>query len=317
MRFYLAPLFCLLLFLTSCYRVSEKLEPHVNCTVRSKYLKNLPEAFPPLLTSEREKAWGQEYLLGRAFAKDLDLYRAITALKRAAYLIPKKESYRLLEIEYQILLCYYLGKRYDETTDLYNQSNLYTVDRSFPAHHDLLMILYESYIKTDNQLKATHILRILQDEYPETAKKLAFSTAVTEGNLSALKNYSSENHPQKIEMKETLSAYDTQKKSIRKAQTLNMVLPGAGYLYVGQKQSALTAFLLNGLFIAASAHFFYQGHIAAGIITAGFETGWYFGGIYGGGEAAKFYNERLYETLVHPKMQNEKQFPIFMLRYGF
>ena len=96
-----------------------------------------------------------------------------------------------------------------------------------------------------------------------------------------------------------------------------MILPGAGYLYVGQKQSAVTAFLLNGLFIAAAVHFFCKWEIAAGVITTSFEAGWYFGGIYGAGESAKLYNERVYEDLAYPALNRNGLFPVLMLQYGF
>ena len=109
----------------------------------------------------------------------------------------------------------------------------------------------------------------------------------------------------------------SRKSRSQKPKTLNAFLPGAGYLYVGQKQSAMTAFLLNGLFIAAAVHFFNHKQYAAGAITLSFETGWYFGGIYGAGESAKLYNERVYERHAYSVLNQEKLFPLLMLRYGF
>ena len=114
-----------------------------------------------------------------------------------------------------------------------------------------------------------------------------------------------------------MSYYEIKKKSVGGAQILNTFIPGAGYFYVGQKKTALTALLLNTLFIVASYEFFHHGYIAAGIITTSFEMGWYFGGIYGAGEAAKFYNERLFENVATPMMNQEKVFPALMLKYAF
>jgi hypothetical protein len=136
------------------------------------------------------------------------------------------------------------------------------------------------------------------------------------GNLEDLKKLSY-NPELQVSTKELLISYNKEKKSISKAQTLNAILPGMGYLYVGQKQSALTATLLNGLFIAAATHFFLHGHNSAGIIFSSFEAGWYFGGIYGAGEAAKLYNERVYEGKALTTLNQNKLFPIFMLNYGF
>ena len=53
------------------------------------------------------------------------------------------------------------------------------------------------------------------------------------------------------------------------------------------------------------------------MIFAGFEMGWYFGGIYGAGEEAKFYNERVYEAYATPMMNQRKLFPALSLQYAF
>lgn len=301
---------------TACYRVPNKLEPQISYLVQDKYIRSLESSFPPLTKHEREQEWGKEYFIGIAFAKKLDLYRAVTAFKRAEILIPDNLYHRKQEVEYYEILAYYLGKRYEEALDTFDDSSLCVIDATFPTYHDLLVILYESYLHTDKEDKANNILNILKHHYPETAKDLELSTALTMGNLDEFKklSYSPE---LRSSTKELLTAYNKEKKSISKAQTLNAILPGMGYLYVGQKQSALTATLLNGLFIAAATHFFLHGHKSAGIIFSSFEAGWYFGGIYGAGEAAKLYNERVYEGKALTTLNQNKLFPIFMLNYGF
>ncbi|CCB89891.1 tetratricopeptide repeat protein [Simkania negevensis] len=309
-------LLLLVVFVSSCYKVSDKLEPQVNYAVQDRYLKQLPPAFPELSYEEKKEAWGKEYILGQRFAQDLDFYRAITTFKRSEYLLPEEDTERLLEIQYQMLLCYYLGKRYQDAIQTYNHSKLYTTTIAFPAYHDMLVILYECYIETGDQLKAEHTLRTIRSYYPETAKKLELATILIEGDLIALEKESQQS-PSQTYLSEILTEYDAKKKSVKKAQTFNMILPGAGYLYVGQKQSAVTAFLLNGLFIAAAVHFFCKGEIAAGVITTSFEAGWYFGGIYGAGESAKLYNERVYEDLAYPALNRNGLFPVLMLQYGF
>ena len=75
--------------------------------------------------------------------------------------------------------------------------------------------------------------------------------------------------------------------------------------------------MLNSLFIWASAHFYSKGNYGAALICASFEAGWYFGGIYGAGESAKLYNERLYEKMAYPILKHERYFPVLMLKYGF
>ena len=312
--------FLLIIFLiaslSSCYRVPNTIEPQLSFSAQERYLKELPPAFPPLTKAEKEEAWGKEYLIGERFAKELDFYRAITTFKRAEFLLtPQDQSKRLQEIQYEIILCYYLGKRYSALLQTFNHSTLCKVGPEFPTYHDLLIILYESYIQTDQIEQAAHILYLLHHYFPESAKKIDLSRALSSGDLNALEKEVKEN-PSNTAVASLLHSYEVKKKSVSKAQSLN-IIPGAGYLYVGQKQSALTAFLLNGLFIAASVRFFQKGHIAAGIITTSFESGWYFGGIYGAGEAAKMYNERVYEKEADILLRKEKLFPLLMLRYGF
>lgn len=297
-----------LLLTGGCYRVPDKIEPQVSYSVADGHIKELPTSFPPLTAPEKQSSWGQEYQIGVAFAKELDLYRAITFFKRSEILLPIGNEKRLKELQYYIIYSYYLGKRYDEAVDAFHDSDLKAADSSFPAYHDLLVILYESYFAIGEEDKAEYILEITKHEYPETAKKLAISTALITGDMETIRD--SEHHA-------TISKpYELQKKSIPKAQALN-IIPGAGYLYVGQKQSALTAALLNAAFIFATVKFFQNGNVPAGVIFASFEMGWYFGGIYGAGEAAKLYNERLYETRAHHALAKDHLYPVLQLRYGF
>lgn len=217
--------------------------------------------------------------VGFGFARQLDLYQAITSFKRAEFLIPPEEKARSLEIQYEILLCYYMGKKWKDVINTFDHSELRHVEQDFPALHDLLFILYETYQQEKMETQAERTFRLIQQYYPEEAQKLILSTALSQGDIHAIKEMT----PQRPYLDDFLSQYESQKKSVGKAQGLNALVPGAGYLYLGQNQSAATAFLLNGLFIAASVYFFEQGNIAAGVIFTGFEAGWYFGGIYGAG----------------------------------
>jgi len=249
---------------------------------------------------------------------------------------------RKRETQYYTLLCYFLGNRHSDVIDLFNDSELRFVAPTFSTYHDLLVILYESYLKTDEKERALQYYKLLKQHYPETAEKIYISTAMADGKLDLLdawtqehkhpvpvedvvasaENFYARPEPQKSWEEESkdittmLKRYSLQKKSPAKAQFLN-ILPGAGYLYVGQKQSALTSLLLNGLFIGATYGFLSNGYYAAGAITASFELGWYLGGIYGAGQAAKLYNERIYEKVAFDTMHRDKLFPLFRLEHAF
>lgn len=299
-----------LIFLLSCVRVQDKIEPQINFSVQERYIQTLHSSFPPLTSEELKTDWGKEMEIGYALFKELDLYRAIFALKRADILL-KEQNNRKLEIKYAILLSYYLGKKYEDVVETFEKSNLAKVDKSFPAFHDLLVILYDSYSNLNNFNNKNRVLEVIKKNYPETAANLELSTALSKAEMDYL--YTSNNK----DVQEMLQSYEKEKKSVSSAQFLNAICPGAGYMYIGQKKSAVTAFLLNSLFIFATYEFFHKGYIAPGIITAGFEAGWYFGGIYGAGEETKFYNEQVYERHASLLMTEKKLFPVLMLQYAF
>jgi tetratricopeptide (TPR) repeat protein len=309
-------LLLLLLFAVSCYRVPDRLDPRVSYQLQDQHFQNLQGAFSPLTEGERSSDWGKEYTIARAFADELDLYRAVSTFKRAEILIGKEHPERKLEIQYDILLCFFLGKRYDDAVEAFEKSELAHVDKTFPAYHDLLLVLYESYRELDNGEKQAKILELIDKTFPDTGEELKVSCAIREGDLSQICAFA-DGFQRPSYLNNLIDNYYMQKKSVARAQILNAIVPGAGYLYIGQKKSALTAFLLNGLFIAAATQFFLHKHVAAGIITTGFEAGWYFGGIYGAGEEAKYYNERLYERSAGTVLNEHKLFPVLMLDHAF
>lgn len=299
-----------------CQRVPDEIEPTISFAVQDKYLLALPTAFPSLSAEERSENWGKEMLIGAAFAQQLDLYQAITAFKRAAILIPPENIDRALQIQYEILLCYYIGKKPDDVIYTFENSPLSRANTDFPALHDLLLILYDTYLAEKMERKAERILLLIQHYYPEEADQLQLSTLMQHGEISTLAAVAAAPPPRPY-LNTLLTEYADQKKSVGQAQLYNALIPGAGYLYLGQTQSAITALVLNGLFITASTYFFKQGNIAAGAIFTSFEAGWYFGGIYGAGLEAKAYNERLYEQMATPVMNQEKLFPVLRLKYAF
>lgn len=299
--------------LCSCYRVEDKIEPKITYNIQEDVVKSLKDPFDPLSQEEKSKDWAKELIIAKRFAKDLDLYRAVTNFKRAEILLEEQSSQRKQEIEYNILLCYYLGKKYQDLVDTFEKSTLCYADKSFKAFEDLLILLYESYHELKNDEKTKKIQELLEESYHDTEKKIVLSTAIMDADVKSLSTQYKSNE----NVKDLMSTYEKHKKSVGAAQVLNALLPGSGYLYIGQKRSAITAFLLNGSFIYATIECFKKRWNAAGVITASFETGWYFGGIYGAGEEANYYNERLFENLATPVLNEKRSFPIFFLKYGF
>lgn len=307
---------CLFLLLTSCYKTSNNIEPQISVQLNAEAILTKPSAFTPLSEEEKSQAWAKEYLIGKAFAKKFDLYRAISSFKRAEILIPVSDIARKSEIQYDILLCYYYAKRYDDLIDNFDDSNLSNIDKTFPAFHDLLTMLYESYKVLGQTDKEQKILQVLEKNYPETSEKLVLSTSIKSADFKTIRSFE-KGFKKPNYLDNMLCCYEGKKKSVGTAKFLNAILPGSGYLYLGQKKSATTAFILNGLFIAAAYQFFHKGYYAAGAITVSFETGWYIGGIYGAGKCAKLYNERLYEKIATPVMNRHQLYPVLMLQTTF
>lgn len=301
-------------FLVSCYKVSNNIEPKLSYECQKQDLKHFSHTFSPLSPTESSSSWGHEYTIALAFAKKLDLYRAISTFERADILVPENKLERKEEIEYYILLCYYLAQKYDNLIAYFHESELQHVDKTFPAFEDLLIILYESYLQTGQKEEAQKVKTVLKKDFPKTAKNIALGAALIDADFKTLNSLKKE--PGFNFLDPFLKDYEGKKKSVTKAKLFN-ILPGAGYLYLGQPRSALTAFLLNGLFIFAAYEFFHNGYTAAGIITTSFEVGWYFGGINGAGEEAKYYNERAYQKEAANLMRQEKLFPFFSLKYAF
>jgi len=83
-----------------------------------------------------------------------------------------------------------------------------------------------------------------------------------------------------------------QPKSPQVAGILSGIFPGAGHLYAGKPWQALTAFALNGVFLAGAAYAFHERLEATGAILLFFETGWYLGGINSAMDAARDANQQ-------------------------
>jgi hypothetical protein len=273
----------------------------------------LPSPFNPVTENEMRQEWGRELHMARKFAREGDYYRAITCYKRAKFLIPKDLYERRNEIDYGIILSYYMGQKYCDAILTFEGSSLSSVSSEFPPFRDLVLILQDSYEKTGQFQKGDLLLELMEKGDAEGACRLKGSHALISGNLNEALSFL----PDEKELSQFQASYCRCYKSAKKAQILNALLPGAGYYYAGQKKSALTSLAINTLFTAAAYHFFNRGNWGAGLITTSLEMGWYFGGINGAGLAATEYNERVYERCVREIMEKNRLFPVLMLEASF
>lgn len=306
------PLLFASILLVSCQTQHCQIDPCISQPPVKCLLTNPPADFPDFTQLECRESWSKELVIANAFAQEQDFYRAITGYKRALFLLPPEHVNRRQQIEFGILLSYYLGGKYGEAIEVFENSCLVDFPE-FPATEDLLIVLYDSYRILGSCEKAAQVLFSIEKRNRCLAERLTLSTAMINADLPVLSGYTHTNNA----VENLLIRYACEEKSPTQARTLNAILPGAGYLYVGQKQTALTSLIINALFIAATYNFFERGYIAAGVITASLEAGWYLGGINGAGLAAQEYNERLYETLARETLTQQRLFPLLMLQHSF
>ena len=304
----------LLVLLVSCAKHDYSIKPTICYYPQERTLACLPATFPSLSQAEKQTNWGAELEVAIYFGREMDLYRSITAFKRAKILLPK-DNVRLKQIDYSLVLAYYLGGKYCEAIQIFEEGGC-NADIHFQGLDTLLIVLYDCYTKTHQIEKASCILDIVNQVCPGQAERLQLGTAIELGSFIAIESIPKE--PALSNSIDTfICAYDCAKKSPEKAQILNAVLPGAGYLYLGQQKTALTALLVNAIFILATYELFHHGYVAPALFTLSLESGWYLGGINGAGLGAKEYNEALYNTLGKETMLKERLFPILEIRHAF
>lgn len=295
---------------------SSELDPTIVYTPPDYLINDKPSAFLPLTSEEAKKPWAKELILGDAFGRELDLYRAITCYKSALILLPEDKVERRLQITYDIILSYYLGRKYNDAIITFETSQLTQVNPLFPAFNNLLLMLYDCYHQVGQCDKAQELFELIQKVSPETGADLALYETLSDGELDEVQCMIS-SRPDQPELQPYLDIYEISAFSPQKARVLNALLPGAGYYYVGQKKSAVTSFIINALFSYAAYQFFDRGYVAAGAITTSLELGWYLGGINGAGIEAQEYNNDLYNKMTVKLLSDQKFFPVLMFETSF
>lgn len=317
LKHFLLPVFAL--FLTSsCIKMPTEPPLHVTTTVLPPAIAKLPLP-PPLLTAEEEQTnWGEEYFLGRCFAKDGDYYRAATCFHRSLLLLNDKSSPHTAQLVHALLLTYSLGGKYQEALDLWEkeQMTIHITDEALAR--DCISLLFEAYTHLSKEVEAARLLDILpqKDALRNSLPLFQTLTINADTSLTAAPPLAEKIGPKEHEEACRLAEiYLKSRKDPTTARLLNGILPGSGYLYVHQYQTAAAAFALNALFIAATCQLFSAHQQAAALISGSFEGGWYLGGITGAGLSADIYNQRLREQLAKPYLERYALFPLQQVRY--
>ena len=237
-----------------------------------------------------------------AFMEEGEYYRAITEYKKFLLLFP--DSGRADYASVRIGMAYYKGEEYRAAARSFSSMR----DKYPESAHALPARYHEgfSWWKLKEHEKARMMFEALAEDDPESGyapRALAAASLVAldedkpDNSRAGFKRFVDRypGHPGAGNVKEALALLDRYQgrpqKSPVLAGFLSAVLPGSGYMYAEHYGDGVTAFLINGLFIAGAATGFHQENYAVGTIVAGIGLPFYFGNIYGSANAANKWNQ--------------------------
>jgi tetratricopeptide (TPR) repeat protein len=256
---------------------------------------------PATISAEQVEAPGtQLYNFGLHLFRLGDYYRAITELKRFSLLFPDHQRHAAAQI--LIGLALQNDGLYDEAFSHFEGMQQATgetdVGRVAVFKLGELRFQQEQYRQAIDHLQ--RFLRLFPDGalVPHTMYLLGLASALTgefepaKHFLALLPTHDPLSKPALALSHAIQTAPAQALKSPQTAGILAGILPGAGHLYIGKPVQAISAFLLNSLFLAGAAYAFHDGLEAVGAILLYFETGWYLGNIKSAADGARAFNRQ-------------------------
>ncbi len=226
---------------------------------------------------------------------------AFFELERFIHFFPDDARVPLADL--QRGMCRLKSRRFDDAIDIF----LKIIDsgRTAEITAQALLLLSESYYLQGVFTEAEYYLnKIIHDlpgsDYVDTARYRLGWTLLQQGRwqeASAAFRHVEEGgsfyeSARELET-QSLRGNDLPQKKPMVAGVLAALLPGAGHAYVSRYRDALTAFVVNGLFVWATMESFHQDHDVLGGILAAVELGWYSGNIYSAVNSANKYNQKV------------------------
>jgi len=234
--------------------------------------------------------------LADLFLAEGEFYRAVTEYRRALFLLGEEEEERVHAV-LGVAQAYYEGGDYPRAAAWCRQHL-----REFEGHSArpfLLRFFLLASIRSGEVELAYHLSEAESGEVADFCGAIAtahlgdWSSARERFDLLADSNDIGGLARWNEGVAASLLA--TERKSPGLAAGL-AVVPGMGYLYVGHKQSAVSAFLINSLLIGSAISAYRNSMWELGGILTFFGAGWYGGNIYGSYFSAIRYNERIDQT---------------------
>jgi len=234
-----------------------------------------------------------------AFAEELfrkrDFNRAITEYQRLIIYFPDSAIKPLAAK--RLLQCYYQSGQYLEAVHLGQEM----IRNGFVRNDEMEVEFYigASYFRLKNFSKARAEFQKITGGMGDKASLLIGLAFVNEEKWEeAQKSFTcilpeSELYKKAEQLKELACRGPSLGQKNPKVAGILAIVPGMGYLYDGYKQTALSSFIVNGLFFWATADAFKKDNDGLKPIMGILSLGWYAGNIYGSAVSAYRKNERI------------------------
>lgn len=221
-----------------------------------------------------------------------DYNRAITEFQRLLFYYPETK-YRIQALT-AIFYCYYNLKQYITTIAL--GEKLLSEINKFPGRDKIFYHIALAYYRLNNFNAArrcfNEVIVLNDDELREKSILLKALSFAQEYNwrdsksgfrqISITSKYSSNARTCELLCDQALKL----KPKNRTLAGVLSIIPGLGYLYDGYPQTALSAFIVNGLFFQATRSAYNNDNQSLGTGLGVISIGWYVGNIYGSVKSA-------------------------------
>ena len=238
--------------------------------------------------------------LADAFMAEGEYYRAVTEYKKFTILFPgsKKKDYAL----YGIGLAYYHGDEFEQAARVFA-----SIGTGYPGSSYVPAALYQegvSYSRLGRPEKAAEAFDKTVAAGPDSAyaRQALMGKSLAEFDLDNMTGCRQEldrlitSYPQDAktgQVREAIALLDRHRELPEKspliAGAMSAVLPGSGHIYAGHTGDGITAFFLNGLFIAGTIAAIHQENYAVAGVVGVIGLPFYIGNIYGAANAATKY----------------------------
>jgi TolA-binding protein/TM2 domain-containing membrane protein YozV len=236
-----------------------------------------------------------------AFMEEGEYYRAVTEYKKFLILFP--DSAKADYASFEIAMAYFKGEEYGAAAKSFLAMREKYPESGFAIQAGYLEGVSQWKLKSYDRAREaleTLVEEHAESEYAPRALVVICLAALDENkpevSRQALERFLDRypGHPGEENVKEAAAEIDRYQQLPEKSPVLagimSAILPGSGYFYAEHYGDGITAFLINGLFIAGTVAAINQENYAVAGIVGGIGVPFYLGNIYGSANAANKWN---------------------------